>query len=247
MNQGSSEWHAWRHGGIGASEVASILGCSPYQTAYQLWEEKRLPVANEGGDNMAMARGREHEPMVRAAYAFETDREYIPECFEHPEYSFLRASLDGWDAENKEGIEIKSVGSAKIDEPIPYHHLVQVQTQMLVCAVDHWTYIRTTDGVNLKIERIEADQILQAEIFQACLAFWSAVQSGIPPSYQANDWVPDDSVIDLVKTWRKNRAAGRAPLLAACAGRKRTFCDGVKISTNPPRISEFSSGVNHEE
>ena len=33
-------WHFERRLGIGGSDVAAILGQSPYKTAYQVWQEK---------------------------------------------------------------------------------------------------------------------------------------------------------------------------------------------------------------
>lgn len=240
MQQGSAEWHAWRKDGIGASEVAAIMGCSPYTTAYQLWREKREDVSGQE-DNTAMARGRAHEPMVRAALAFEMECEFTPQCFEHPTYPFLRASLDAWCEARRLGAEIKSVGAAKLADEIPRHHYLQVQTQMLVTASLSWLYVRTADGVNVKIETIHASPDTQAEILAACTEFWRCVQDGTPPPYQPMDWVPCESVRPAVEAWRADPKRGRAALLAACAGRKRTICAGVKISTDPPRISEVAN------
>ena len=37
MVQDSPEWREWRKGGVGASEVAAILGTCPYNTAHDIW------------------------------------------------------------------------------------------------------------------------------------------------------------------------------------------------------------------
>ena len=64
--QGSPEWHAHRAQYRNASETAIVMGESPWQTPYQLWElrtGRRQPEVNA-----AMARGTALEPQARAAY-----------------------------------------------------------------------------------------------------------------------------------------------------------------------------------
>ena len=64
--QGSPEWHAHRAKYRNASETAIVMGESPWQTPYQLWElrtGRRQPEVNA-----AMARGTALEPQARAAY-----------------------------------------------------------------------------------------------------------------------------------------------------------------------------------
>ena len=40
------DWLKERQKGIGGSDVAAILGMSPWRTPYQVWEEKsELPIA----------------------------------------------------------------------------------------------------------------------------------------------------------------------------------------------------------
>ena len=64
--QGSPAWHAHRAQYRNASETAIVMGESPWQTPYQLWElrtGRRQPEVNA-----AMARGTALEPQARAAY-----------------------------------------------------------------------------------------------------------------------------------------------------------------------------------
>ena len=35
-----TEWHAWRAEGLGASEVAGVLGISPWATPWSVWARK---------------------------------------------------------------------------------------------------------------------------------------------------------------------------------------------------------------
>ena len=254
MEQGTAEWHRWRRDGIGASEVAAVLGVSKYKTAYQLWCEKTSDKDLQISDNAAMARGRAHEPMIRAAYSFSTGLDFEPVCFEHPLYPFMRASLDGW--ADGEGIEIKSMGTQEraCATEIPSEHYFQMQHQMLVCAVDHWTYLRTWDGVNMDVRRVAASAADQARILGACIAFWERVTSRTPPAYADGDWIPteDNSLRDFVMSWRcgsnSARKANRAKVLnqARALGFRRCVCAGVKISTDPARLVDSLGGGDGE-
>ncbi len=242
MIQGTPEWHEWRHNGIGASEVPAIFGLSPYTTAYELWQEKIKLMPEPKGTSLVMQRGHEYEKMARAAYEFETGLDFSPECFEHPEYPFLRASLDGWCEQIRAGLEIKYVGRAKFDGPIAEHHMIQVQTQMLVCATDDWRFLRTIDGVNLHVESVAPDREWQERILTGCFDFWRHVTTRTPPPYQPEDWVPVDSpelvelVFALPNSTGEVKQELREKIFSICAGRPRTLCAGVKISTAPPKI-----------
>lgn len=243
MDQGTAEWHAWRRQGIGASESAALLGVCPYKTPRQLYAEK---LGGEAEDTEASAglfqRGHETEAMVRAAYEFETGLEFRPAVFEHPVYPFIRASLDGWNAETKQGIEIKFMGKDKFAGPVPEHHVIQVQHQMLVTGVDSWTYLRHNDG-QTKREDFKADPAMQARIVEACLEFWDRVGRKDPPPYTDRDWVPDDrpelgyalSAL-LAANGTKAKAAAREAVLGLVQHR-RTIYKGVKISADPARIT----------
>ena len=64
--QGSAEWHEHRRKHRNASETPVVLGISPWQTPYQLWQIKLELVKPEV--TAAMLRGTELEPAARAAY-----------------------------------------------------------------------------------------------------------------------------------------------------------------------------------
>ena len=38
---GTSDWHAARANGIGGSEIAAVLGLSPYESRFSLWHRKK--------------------------------------------------------------------------------------------------------------------------------------------------------------------------------------------------------------
>ncbi|TRV72575.1 hypothetical protein FKN01_29750 [Streptomyces sp. 130] len=65
---GTTEWHAARAAGIGGSEIAAVLGISPYESRFSLWHRKQgllAPVA----ESEEMYWGKVHEPGICQRFA----------------------------------------------------------------------------------------------------------------------------------------------------------------------------------
>lgn len=67
LAQGTAEWLDWRRDKIGGSDVAAILGWSPYSTPRDVWASKLQ--GTEATQNNAMSRGTYLEPSILAWYA----------------------------------------------------------------------------------------------------------------------------------------------------------------------------------
>jgi putative phage-type endonuclease len=94
-NQGSDAWKAWRKGGLGGSDVAAVLGVSPYpdHTRAAVFAEKVHGVEREA--NFAMHRGQRLEPSARLAYTTRELCTAAPVCVEMDGCPWARVSLDG--------------------------------------------------------------------------------------------------------------------------------------------------------
>lgn len=65
---GSPEWHAARADGVGGSEIAAVMGLSPYESRFSLWHRKQGMVGPvEESD--AMYWGKQHEPTICNEFA----------------------------------------------------------------------------------------------------------------------------------------------------------------------------------
>ena len=64
------DWLKERQKGIGGSDVAAILGMSPWRTPYQVWEEKTTPIDEtaEEDDRPALYWGRVLEAPIPVSY-----------------------------------------------------------------------------------------------------------------------------------------------------------------------------------
>jgi hypothetical protein len=95
-DQTSGEWHKWRGKGIGSSDAPIIMGEEQYLTKHQLCLEK-LGVWKRPEAGFAAQFGTAFEPLARARFNLIHDMDMKPECAEHAEFPYLRASLDGAD------------------------------------------------------------------------------------------------------------------------------------------------------
>lgn len=126
--QGSPEWHAWRATRICASDIAPIMGKSPFGDALSVYNSKKgisQPYVTE-----AMKRGSDMEGFILQQYNATHDMFCVPLCVERGGFG---ASLDGYEKEWI--VEIKCVSKAsfdKIAQKIPLHYYYQVQWQLMV-------------------------------------------------------------------------------------------------------------------
>ncbi|MGK9463982.1 YqaJ viral recombinase family protein [Streptomyces sp. G6] len=67
---GSDQWHAARAQGIGGSEIAAVLGLSPYESRFSLWHRKKGLIAPVE-ESEEMYWGKVHEPGICARFQTE--------------------------------------------------------------------------------------------------------------------------------------------------------------------------------
>lgn len=124
---------------VGGSDVAAIVGVSPYGSAYAVWE--RIVNGTEREDTPALSRGRRLEPVVLDWYAEQTGRELVRAPVLCPKRHHHRASLDGVSREPRGAVwrvvEAKTAGARDADrwgeegtDAIPVEYLTQVQHYM---------------------------------------------------------------------------------------------------------------------
>jgi putative phage-type endonuclease len=64
---GSAQWHAARADGLGGSEIAPILGLSPWESLFSLWHRK-AGLASPTAEDDIMYWGKLHEPTIRSEF-----------------------------------------------------------------------------------------------------------------------------------------------------------------------------------
>ena len=106
---GSSEWHAARANGIGGSEVAPVLGLSPFESAFSLWHRKQGRVAAVV-ENDQMYWGKKHEPAICNEFA-----ERHPELFVATVGTYRHADRP-WQIANPDRLLFDVVPAEIVDE-----------------------------------------------------------------------------------------------------------------------------------
>lgn len=153
----SDEWLQYRKRGIGASEVGAILGLSPYKSSIELFYDKIGEGLGYNMENLAMFLGHEQENLIAKMWSFwdgSTEsmianyragkvvrKMHKVNAYVHnPAYPWLFVSLDRkiikYDDRGEGALELKTIGGYEADKwesGIPPSHIVQVQTQLLVC------------------------------------------------------------------------------------------------------------------
>lgn len=181
-----AKWLEERRKLIGGSDVAAIMGISPWKTAYQVYREKRKEVEDWGG-NEATDWGSRLEPTIRQWYSDTTGRSVkVPDkILVHPKYSFMGASLDGFTDDGRV-VEIKTARSGKDwGEPetnqIPDYYAVQVHHYMTITGFEVADIPVSIAGSSPCLYVVEGDKEISEMIIDACAKFWERVQSGNPP------------------------------------------------------------------
>ena len=181
-----AQWLEERRKGIGGSDVAAIMGLSPWKTPYNVYQEKRKEVEGWQGNDVTDW-GKRMEPAIRQWYSDHTGRSVrLPEkILYHSKHPFMLASLDGFTDDNRI-VEIKTDkfgrgwGEPGTNE-IPDYYTLQVQHYMIVTGFEVADVPVSIGGRSPVIYEVPADNELHEMIIEAAAAFWVRVVEGNPP------------------------------------------------------------------
>ena len=205
LEQGSIEWLKTRQQHITATDVAAILGKSPWNTPLTLYTAKKQ-------ENPTPA----SSPWMKAGHMYEDALlNHAAEHFGMTDLVHGRVLEDGWKLASLDGDALlngeRVIVEAKTStnpshwfakdgsEIVPEYYRLQVQYQMLVSGVG--TTIFTVGNLDGKTfgdygewfsRTVHADLELQAYIENECEKFFNLLQSNTPPSPQLSpydEWV----------------------------------------------------------
>lgn len=209
LEQGSDAWHAWRQGGIGASDVSALFDKNPYKTARDLWCEKQGFASPQDGSEWLFKKGHDVEAVVRKIASEQLHVDLKPVCAEKED--IFRASLDGFDP-SVGVIEVKYVGKKVLDlanneAQIPEHHRIQIQMQLFCVDANYGHWIGSDGKIGVRVE-IKRDRALIEEIREKGHSFWKQVQSGKAPPLGAKDtlFINDRETIEVANEFKRLKA-----------------------------------------
>lgn len=231
--------------GIGSSDVAAILGVSPYEGATPLgvWLEKTGQDVPEEDDerDAAFEIGHLLEPVLLAKFAADHGVEVVTggvwvESLVHAEKPWARANLDGIIVAERAAVEVKTVGVGMMrdwdlgaDDGIPHYVRIQVLWQMYVADLEKAYVVALVGGPSgYRVYEVPRDRELEAVVVGEVEAFWRTVEARTPPeldgSAMARAWLdrlypqPDPPVVvslDMTEEHERIRAIGIGRLLWA--------------------------------
>ena len=245
MQQQTDDWRQWREGGLGASLAPGVMDVNPWfpRTPYEVFLllTKRV-VPPEPTD--AMRRGLALEDAARQAFEAATGLLMEPCTCEHPQYPFLRASLDGITLDGTAIVELKVPGQATFEairttREVPPHVYWQIQHQLAVSGAQRchfWVYAPGEEGVLLAVAPNPA---AIAQLIARAQALWTCVETDTPPPLGARDtsvrtdpeWCAAATAYRqaeaVVSEWTTRLAAARHALIGLMQGIARVDGGGI--------------------
>ena len=202
------EWLEWRKKGIGGSDVAAIMGISPFRTARDTYYDKievTSPKDDEDGedeydDNWVVKKmGNLLEPLVAEIFQKRTGFEVfkVNKMFYHPHHPFMLADIDYF-VKLPDGtiaiLEIKTTDESKVfdwykdsEKIVPEYYESQGRHYMAVTDIDRVFYCCLLYGRSensVVIREIKRDYDYEDEMIFVEQYFWEEnVKKKVPPPY----------------------------------------------------------------
>lgn len=244
-----AEWMKYREGGIGSSEVGTILGLNPFETPYQLWRRKR-GIDPPKEENFAMRAGHYLEDAVSRFYADATGKEIIKRSagdwlVVDGERPYLRVSPDRtfWIPDrphsdrNKGILECKTTQMQVDADNVPQHWFCQLQYQLGVAELEQGALAWLTMGREFGYRDITFDAEFYKWMVDEVERFWvDNIQGGQEPLLQS---------VDDVLLRNPRHVAGKTikadvAMVEMCSELKTLKEDGRAIDT---RKTELESAI----
>lgn len=184
-------WLEVRRHGIGGSDVAAMMGLSPYRTPYETWAEKSgLIESPDISDKPSVMWGNILESVIGDHYkSLHPDRtvKRLNAVCRSKERPWAQASLDyevkdpdlGWGI-----LEIKTAGARSADqwdEGVPLYYLTQVTHYMSVTGRPFADVAVLIGGNDYREYRVMRDEDDIRAVDEAVDAFWKRVENGDAP------------------------------------------------------------------
>jgi len=181
-----------RFQGIGGSDVAAMLGLSPWRTPMSLYLEKVNHLVDEN-QNLFMELGHDLEPIVAKYFEKKTNKkcELAEETIIHPEFKFMLANVDRRIADENALLECKATGELTKSkgwgdegtDEMPQHYLLQIAHYAMVCNVEIVYLAAMSWGREVKIYTYQRNHKLEAKLLQREKDFWlNHIEKRIPPA-----------------------------------------------------------------
>ena len=185
-----------RRKGIGGSDVAAIVGLSPWKNAFDVYVEKR-DLVEKDKSTVSMRVGRAVERAIAQEYSDLTSRPIIWQGdVQHvdPDEDWRRCHPDALLTYEDGGLETKHVGARQAarygpsgTDMLPEEHVLQCVWSMSITKRQFWDLAAWLGPKDLRIYTIMRDLELEETLIERCRRFWTEnVLAGVPPEVTAD-------------------------------------------------------------
>ena len=210
FESGSEEWHDARHSGIGGSEIGTIMGLNPWESAFALWAKRTGQIPDDPPQNWSIRFGRAFElPMLELWAEEHPEYEvFLTGTWQHAEHDFLHANPDALARHRESGewvvVEIKtSRGTWGVTPPA---YVAQVMHYMEVLHLKRAVIVAVA-GWNYEERWVDYDDFQAVSQITAATRFWHHLMDvekpewdGSKATYEATRYMHpeiEDAEVDL--------------------------------------------------
>jgi putative phage-type endonuclease len=188
----SPEWHDQRATGIGGSDVSTIVGCNPWQSAYSLAAVRLGKIENNFTTSEAMEWGTRLEPVVLDKFA-----ESHPELTVHREVGSWHHVDREWQLANPDALFTDEAGNMGIVEVktarfeddwkdgVPVYYRTQVQWYLQTFGFNTAIVVALFSGSKYREFTVPADDFEQDTNLAAVTEWKNIVDAGDLPDFSA--------------------------------------------------------------
>lgn len=218
-------WLAARRTGVGGSDIAAIVGLSPWRTPLDVYLDKRGELPEQERNAEAMYWGTVLEDVVAREYTVRARRriQRVNQLLRHPQREWQLANIDraivnpdiAGNVRWRDGrlttdrlLECKTANAFAVGawgEPgtdaIPEYYLTQVQWYMDVTSAEVCDVAVLIGGQEFRLYTVARDAEIIAALVAAADEFWRNLEQGIAP--------PPQSEADARRLWPRNAAGKR--------------------------------------
>lgn len=184
----SAEWHEARSKGIGGSQVGTILGLNPWESAYTAWAKASGLIDDEREPTLAMQLGTLFEqPLIELASKVNNITFVQTGTWQSIEHDWVHANPDAL-FEYPDGepgvLEIKYSRSAWWDG-VPKHYEAQVKWYLWTLGLKRGMIFALAGGEIQQID-IELNEFEAEATFEQVSQWWQCVQDKTPPAWDGS-------------------------------------------------------------
>lgn len=191
------DWLKLRHGYLGGSDSAAVIGLNPYKSRYALWAEKTGKLPGFEG-NITTKVGAYLEELVAQMFEEETGKKVqrVNSSFHNSDYDFAIANLDRRVVGEQAFLECKTSTSIPVMKKIrngevPANYYIQCMHYMAVTELKKAYLAVLINCRDFKVYELDRDQAEIDALMQAEKDFWHLVETNTPPALDGSDSTSD--------------------------------------------------------